>query len=84
MALNSPMLQVPKQAAALRRAGTYVWMYSGVNDPLRVENASFAAALTRAGVPHRYFTVRGGHNWSLWRGNAALALLAASRHLAHA
>jgi enterochelin esterase-like enzyme len=82
-ALNSPLLQLPKQAAALRRAGTYVWFYSGSTDPLRVENAAFAAALGRAGVPHHYFVVNGGHNWALWRGNAALALLAASKHLAH-
>jgi enterochelin esterase-like enzyme len=84
LAYNSPLLQVPKQAAALRRAGTYVWMYSGITDPLRVQNAAFAAALSTAGIPHRYFVVGGGHNWSLWRGNAAAALMAASNHLAHA
>jgi enterochelin esterase-like enzyme len=84
LALNSPLLQVPRQAAALRRAGTYVWFYSGNTDPLRVQNAQFAAALGSARIPHRYFTVGGGHNWSLWRGNAALALRAASKHLAHA
>jgi len=32
-------------------------------------------------IPHRFFVVRGGHNWALWRGNASLALLAASAHL---
>jgi enterochelin esterase-like enzyme len=84
LALNSPLLQLPKQAAALRRAGTYVWSYSGTGDQLRFQNAAFAAALTRAGVPHRFFMVRGGHDWTLWRGNASLSLLSASRHLAHA
>ena len=58
-------------------------MYSGTLDSLRGQNSAFAAALAGAGVPHHYFLVRGGHNWSLWRGNAAPALLAASRHLAH-
>jgi enterochelin esterase-like enzyme len=84
LALNSPLRQVPRDAAALRRAGTYVWMYSGTLDSLRVQNAAFATALARARIPHRYFLVRGGHNWSLWRGSAAAALLAASKHLAHA
>jgi enterochelin esterase-like enzyme len=84
LALNSPLLQLSKQFAALRRAGTYVWFYSGNTDPLRVQNAQFAAALTKAHIPHNYFVVGGGHNWSLWRGNAALALRAASKHLAHA
>ena len=43
----------------------------------------FAAALAGAGVGHRFFMVRGGHNWALWRGEASLAVLAASSHLAH-
>jgi enterochelin esterase-like enzyme len=84
LALNSPLLQLSKQAAALRRAGTYVWFYSGSTDPLRAQNAQFAAALSSARIPHRYFVVSGGHNWSLWRGYAAPALQAASNHLAHA
>ena len=32
-------------------------------------------------LAHRFFLVRGGHNWALWRGNAARALMAASRRL---
>jgi enterochelin esterase-like enzyme len=84
LALNSPILQLPTQAAALRRAGTYIWFYSGSTDPLRTQNAQFAAELNRAGIPHRYLVVRGGHDWSLWRGYASLALQAASSHLAHA
>lgn len=81
---NSPLLVLPEQAAALRRAHTFVWFYSGTTDRLRSQNAAFAAALTRAEVPHHYFLVHGGHDWSLWRGNAARSLLAASEHLAHA
>ena len=84
LALNSPLIQVSRQAAALRRAGTYVWSYSGSTDPLRFQNSSFAAALSRARIPHHYFVVSGGHNWSIWRGNAARAVLAASNHLGHA
>jgi enterochelin esterase-like enzyme len=49
-----------------------------------VQNAAFAAELTRLGVAHRYFVVRGGHNWALWRDNAARAYLVASRHIGHA
>jgi enterochelin esterase-like enzyme len=84
LALNSPLLQLPKQAAAMRRTGTYVWFYSGSTDTLRAQNAQFDAALSRAGITHRYFVVRGGHDWSLWRGYASPALQAASNHLAHA
>ncbi|RDI76199.1 putative esterase [Gaiella occulta] len=82
LAHNSPLLELPGRAAALRRAHTFVWFYSGRRDKLRVQNAAFASALARARIPHRFFLVSGGHNWSLWRGNASLAFLAASRRLA--
>jgi len=84
LALNSPLVELRRRAAALRRGGVFVWFYSGRKDRLRHQNAAFAAELTRAGVAHRYFVIRGGHDWSLWRGNASLALLAASKHLGHA
>jgi S-formylglutathione hydrolase FrmB len=84
LALNSPLDQLPRRAAALRRDGTFIWFYSGRKDRLRDQNAAFAAELARTGIAHRYFVVRGGHDWSLWRGNASLALLAASKHLGHA
>jgi enterochelin esterase-like enzyme len=84
LALNSPLLQLPTQAAALRRAGTYIWFYSGSTDPLRTQNIQFDAALNQARIPHRYFVVHGGHDWSLWRGYASPALQTASNHLAHA
>jgi enterochelin esterase-like enzyme len=83
LAFNSPLVELQQRAAALRRAHTFIWFYSGEEDRLRPQNAEFAAALQRARVPHRFFLVRGGHNWALWRGNAGLALLDASRHLAH-
>jgi enterochelin esterase-like enzyme len=81
---NSPALRLGHVAGALRADRTFVWMYSGNEDRLWHENAGFAADLTRAGIGHRFYVVRGGHNWALWRGQAARALLAASRHLGNA
>jgi enterochelin esterase-like enzyme len=78
---NSPLLTLPAAAPVLRHARTYIWFYSGTDDRLRSQNAAFAAELARLHVPHRFFLVRGGHNWGLWRGNAARALLALSRRL---
>jgi enterochelin esterase-like enzyme len=68
--------------AALRAAGTRFWFYSGSDDRLLGQNRQFAADLARLDIPHRFLIRRGGHNWALWRGNAAVALLAAARHLA--
>jgi enterochelin esterase-like enzyme len=81
LARNSPSLALPRVAKALHRAGTFIWFYSGTDDRLRSQNARFAAELSRLQLPHRFFLVRGGHNWALWRGNAARALLALSRRL---
>ena len=81
---NSPMLRLPVVAPKLRAHHTYVWMYTGTDDRLQGDNSQFAGELARAGIAHRFYIVRGGHNWALWRGQAANALLAASRHLAHA
>ena len=81
---NSPLVTLAPAAPALREAHTYVWFYSGTTDRLRKQNRAFGAALARAGIEHRFFLVRGGHNWGLWRGQASRALLAAATHLAHA
>jgi len=78
---NSPLLTLPHVAGALRESGTYVWGYSGTTDSFRSQDAEFAAALARHGIPHRFKLVRGGHNWAIWRAQAADSLLAASRHL---
>jgi enterochelin esterase-like enzyme len=78
---NSPALELPEVAAALRAAHTYVWLYTGSSDKLRAQNIAFAGRLARLRVSHRFFVLRGGHDWSIWRGQAANALLAASRHL---
>ena len=78
---NSPLATLPHVAAALRRAGTYIWVYSGTTDSFRNQNAAFIRELGRAGVAHRFRLIRGGHNWAIWRAQAANALLVASRHL---
>ncbi len=80
---NSPAVQLASRAASFRAHHGFVWFYSGSTDRLRVDNQRFAAALSRYGVPFRYSTLRGGHDWALWRGQAANALLAASEHLGH-
>ena len=81
LAWNSPSMQLPRVAPALRRAKTYVWVYSGTTDRLHKQNVRFARELQRLGIHYRFFSIRGGHDWALWRGNAARAYLAASRHL---
>jgi enterochelin esterase-like enzyme len=81
---NSPLQTLGGAAPALRRARTYVWFYSGTHDHFRKQNAAFAAELARLRLPHRFYLVRGGHNWALWRGNAARALLALSPRLERA
>ena len=81
---NSPLETVDAVASGLLRAHTYVWFYSGTTDRLRGQNRAFEAELARLGIAHRFFLVRGGHDWGLWRGEASLALLAAATHLAHA
>ena len=81
LARNSPLLTLGAVAPALRRAHTFLWFYSGTDDRFRTQNGAFAAALAQQHLAHRFFLVRGGHNWALWRGNAARALLAVSHHL---
>jgi len=78
---NSPLLTLPAVAGRLRDAGTFVWAYSGTTDSFRFQNAEFASALARADIAHRFKLLRGGHNWAIWRAQAADALLAASHHL---
>jgi enterochelin esterase-like enzyme len=81
LALNSPTLTLPREAATLRRRGVYFWFYSGTRDPLSSQNVRFARELTRFRIAHSFFLVHGGHDWSLWRGNAESALIAADKHL---
>ena len=81
---NSPLDTLPAAAPLLRHTHTFFWFYSGRDDRFWSQNRAFARLLTRSGVPHRFISVRGGHNWALWRGNAARAYLAASGHLRRA
>lgn len=81
LAWNSPLQRLPLAGSRLRTAGTFVWFYSGTHDRLRFQNRAFDTQLGLQGIPHRFYLVRGGHNWALWRGQAFRALLAASRHL---
>jgi enterochelin esterase-like enzyme len=78
---NSPLDTISKEAAALRRAHTFFWLYTGSDDRFRPQNHAFVTALGVAGLAYRFRIVDGGHNWALWRGNAADSYLAASRHL---
>ena len=81
LAWNTPLDTIAGAAPALRRAHTFFWIYTGSDDHFRAQNIAFAAKLTRARIPFRLRILHGGHNWALWRGNAADAYLAASRHL---
>jgi enterochelin esterase-like enzyme len=78
---NSPLVSLPPVRLRLRRAHTFFWFYSGSNDRFEKQNNSFAGLLRREKLAYRYYVVRGGHNWAIWRGNAALAYLAAARRL---
>ena len=84
LAHNTPLVTIARAAPALRRAHTYVWLYSGTDDPLHVQNQAFANELAHLHVAHRFFLVPGGHNWAVWRTHAQQALVAASQRLAHA
>jgi len=84
LAYNSPMEYLPHVAATLRKLHTYFWFYCGSSDPLRAQNAAFAAELTRYHIEHKYFIARGGHSWKIWRANARDAILVATTHLAQA
>jgi enterochelin esterase-like enzyme len=81
LARNTPLRTLAAAAPALRGAHSYFWLYSGTDDRFLPQNRAFAAELQRAGISHRFRVVHGGHNWALWRGNAAVSYLAASRHL---
>jgi enterochelin esterase-like enzyme len=78
---NDPMAMLPDVASQLRALGTYFWIYTGKRENLRLQNRTFVRELARLHVAHRYLEVPGGHNWALWRKEAAAAYLAAARRL---
>ena len=80
---NSPASTLAAAAPLLRAAHTYVWFYSGSTDTsLLTQNTDFERGLARLRVASHYMVVRGGHDWALWRGEAARALYAACQHMA--
>src|SRR5262249_15821856 len=78
---NTPLATLPGASHELRRTGTFFWFYTGLDDRFRLQNVTFAKLVTEEGIAHRFFVLRGGHNWALWRGNATRAYVAASNHL---
>jgi len=78
---NTPLDTLRGAAPSLRRSHVFFWLYTGRDDRFLAQNLAFASLLARERIPHRLRIVRGGHNWALWRGNAADAYLAASKHL---
>ena len=78
---NTPLDTLASAASALHSAHAFFWLYSGRDDRFFGQNAQFASLLARDRIPYKFRIVRGGHNWALWRGNAADAYLAASKHL---
>jgi enterochelin esterase-like enzyme len=81
LALNTPLDTLAAAAPALRRTHTFFWLYTGRDDRFLGQNVTFVSQLEANSVAHRFRIVHGGHNWALWRGNAADAYLAASKHL---
>jgi enterochelin esterase-like enzyme len=81
LAVNDPQTLVRRAAPTMRKVGTYFWFYSGSSDRLRAQNKTFAHTLSVLHVGHRYFEVRGGHNWALWRAEARAAYMAAAERL---
>jgi S-formylglutathione hydrolase FrmB len=78
---NDPALRLPRVAPTLRRLGTYFWLYSGTEDHFRAQNRTFARELTKLHVRNHFFASFGGHNWALWRKNAAAAYETAAETL---
>ena len=83
LSVNDPRLLLQQVAPSLQRVGTYFWFYSGSTDRYRQQNAAFAHQLSGLHIPYSYRLVAGGHNWAIWRANAALAYLAVAGRLAH-
>lgn len=78
---NSPAMTVDREARRLRAHDAFIWFYTATGDASREQNQAFARRLSVLGIDHRFQVHRGGHDWALWRAQAANALLAASKHL---
>ena len=79
---NTPLDTLAAAAPALRAAAHLLLALHRHRRPdSSPRTTKFVSLLERAGIQHRFRLVHGGHNWALWRGNAADAYLAASKHL---
>jgi S-formylglutathione hydrolase FrmB len=81
LARNDPTVRLARVAPDLRKLGTYFWIYSGTEDHFRRQDRAFTQQLTRLHIGNRFFESFGGHNWALWRKNAAAAYIAAAGKL---
>jgi enterochelin esterase-like enzyme len=79
---NSPSKTIYAAVPTLCAHRVHLWFYTGTEDrAFRLQNVLFVRQLDALHVAHTFYVVRGGHNWAIWRGNAARAYLAFSRWL---
>jgi enterochelin esterase-like enzyme len=79
----SAFTQIPSLRARFRAAPTFLGFYVGRGDErFLADNRRFHRALLAAGVPHTWGIYRGGHQVSLWLGEAPFWVGLALRHLA--
>jgi S-formylglutathione hydrolase FrmB len=64
---DSPLIYVPQMRPPLDKDPVRISFYVGSSDAFAPSNEAFDRLLTRLGVPHRFRTVPGGHDWALWR-----------------
>lgn len=81
-AYNSPMIELPMVAYALRKTHTYFWMYDGRAEVER-RAVQFASLLAELGIAHTFTRFPGHHNWSVWRRGMPDSLTVASEFFQH-
>lgn len=81
-AYNSPMLELPAVAAALRATHTFIWMYDGSAEVER-RALQFVSLLAELGVAHAWTRFPGHHNWGVWRLAMPNSLSVASQFFQH-
>ena len=80
LAANSPIVTVPRRAAAIRRLGVHAFLYQGAQDRRGTGDLyAFAATLRAAGAHVGTGVYPGGHDWGLWRAQLPHMLRLASR-----
>ena len=79
---EQPALTIRGRGGDLRAGARAFWFYTGTEDRTSARRTRLRLRARRARHLRTASTlVRGGHNWAIWRGNAARAYLAASRRL---